>query len=455
MNETIVAISTPQISGPIGIVRMSGPKSFEVLEKIFKAKNEKEISTWQNRNMVYGTLFSRENIAIDSCMAVKFEGPNTYTGENMVEIQCHGSLAILKECLMNCIKHDCRMAQGGEFTKRAFLSGKMDLMGAEAVHDLINAKTVEVAQNSAGQVCGIVSKKIENIRENLLDLIAHYHAVVDYPDEDIDDVIHEKAIEILKNSTKNLYELAESYENGKIIRDGVDCVILGKPNVGKSSILNALSGTDKAIVTEIEGTTRDIIEEHIKAGPIVLKISDTAGLRDTTDQVEKIGVERAMQTAQNAKIVLAVFDSSREIDENDLLAITRSQDKKAIAILNKCDMPRVIDLEKIKKYYKHVIEISAKNGENIEKITQIILEVIGIEGISYNGEIITNARQARAITKAAKRCEEAYEAAKKGMTPDAITMDAEGAIAMLGEITGRSLTDDVLDKIFTNFCVGK
>lgn len=455
MNDTIAAVATPPLSGPIGIIRISGPKTKDIIDKIFKPNSLKKMSEEQNRKMVLGVLLSTKDKPIDSCLCVFSKGPQTYTGDDMAEIQCHGSMAILEETLKNCFKNGARMAQAGEFTKRAFLAGKLDLSAAEAVSDLITAETIEVAQNATLQLTGVVGNKISLIREEIIGIIAHFHALVDFPDEEIDPFVYENAEKVLNKAAKELYNLAESYERGKIIRDGIDCAIIGKPNVGKSSILNALSGKERAIVTEIAGTTRDVIEEHIKAGPLVLKLSDTAGLRETNDEVEKIGVERAIQNATNAKIILVVFDGSTNINDDDLMAIARTHAKKAIAIINKSDLPRKISMEKIKLYFENVVEVSAKAGENMNQITDKIIEVIGLEDISYNGELITNARQAAAITRAAERCEEAFFAAQSGMTPDAVTMDAEGAMAMLSEITGQSVTDDIVNTIFANFCVGK
>ncbi|MFI3115947.1 MAG: tRNA uridine-5-carboxymethylaminomethyl(34) synthesis GTPase MnmE [Clostridia bacterium] len=455
MNETITAISTPPVTSAIGIVRISGPNTPQVVDKIFKPTYSERLSTSPSRKMTIGTLFSREDVPIDHCLAVFMKGPNTYTGEDMAEIQCHGSTAILEETLKNCVKNGARLALAGEFTKRAFLSGKLDLSASEAVSDIISAKTLEVAQNAVGQLGGVVENKITKISNDVVELIAHFHALVDYPDEEIDPFTYENSLKVLTNATNELFSLAKSFEKGKIMRDGIDCAIIGKPNVGKSSILNALSGKEKAIVTNIAGTTRDIIEEYIKVGPIALKLSDTAGLRETTDEVEKIGVERAIENVANSKIVLAVFDGNQKLDCDDMLAISKIEEKNCIAIINKSDLERNIDMQKITQTFAHVVEISAKNNVNMEKITEKILEIIGMQDISYNGEIITNARQAEAIERAGNRCKEALNALQMGMTPDAVTMDAEGAMVELSQITGKSVTEDVINKIFENFCVGK
>lgn len=455
MNETIVAIATPLVSGPIGIIRVSGEKTAQILDEIFIPHNNEKFSNCPSRKMMIGKVLSRTNQVIDEPLGVFFKSPDTFTGEDMAEIHCHGSLAVLNEVLKNIVSKGAMVAEPGEFTKRAFISGKIDLSGAEAIHDLVEAKTLEIATNAANQLIGVVGTKIDNIREEIIGIIAHFHAVVDYPDEEIDEFLYENAANIMNKSAKELYTLAESFEKGKILKEGIDCTILGKPNVGKSSILNALSGKEKAIVTNIAGTTRDIVEDYVKAGPVVLKLSDTAGLRDTSDEVEKIGVERAIKSADNAKIVLAVFDGSDELCDDDLMAIARTFGKKTIAIINKTDLDSKIDIENIEKYFEHIVYISALNKQDTHKITDKILEILNFSDINFDGEIITNARQAAAITRAAERCEDAYYAAKRGMTPDVVTMDAEGAMAVLGEIIGKNVHEDVINRIFSSFCVGK
>lgn len=455
MNETIVAISTPLVSGPIGIIRLSGKDTAKILNEIVKPNSNKLFSEINPREMTLCKVFSRQNQVIDEPLCVYFKGKNTFTGEDMAELHLHGSLAVLDEVLKNILSKGAMMAEPGEFTKRAFIAGKIDLSKAEAIHDLVESNTLELAINSANQLVGVVGSKITEIREKIVSVIAHFHAVVDYPDEDIDPFLYEEASEIMKNSSIELFALAKSYEQGKILKEGVDCTILGKPNVGKSSILNALSGTEKAIVTPIAGTTRDIVEGYIKAGPLVLKLSDTAGLRTTNDEVEKIGVERAIKSADNAKIVLVVFDGSEDLSDEDLMAIARTVGKKTVAIINKMDLDKKIDMENIKTYFENIVEVSAKDQQNISKITDKILEILNLADINFDGEIITNARQAAAITRAGEICEYAHYAAESGMTPDTITMDAESAMSALDSVTGRNIHDDVLNNIFSNFCVGK
>ena len=348
-----------------------------------------------------------------------------------------------------------QQAGPGEFTQRAFLAGKMDLSGAEAVHDLVTAATAQAAENAAAQMDGAVGSRIREIRQCLVDLVAEFLAVVDYPDEEIDSNLFDHACEILHNATRALYDLAETYERGRILREGIPCAILGRPNAGKSSLLNALAGFDRAIVTSVPGTTRDVIEETIRIGVVVLHLFDTAGLRDTQDPVEKIGIDRAMKQAQASALILAVFDSSDDISDDDLMVIARTHGKRTIAVLNKSDLPSALDVATIRRHFEHVIAVSAKTGEGLKELYDLIPRVVGMDGMSYDGSIITNARQAAALVRAAERCEAAFVAAQLGMTPDAVVMDAEGAIAALGEITGQAVRDDIVATIFDKFCVGK
>lgn len=454
MKDTIAALST-SIGGPIAIIRISGELSINILEKIFIPMNNKKIKENNPKTMIYGKIMSRDNRVIDYPICFYFNNPNSYTGEDMAEIHLHGSSAIINETLTHIFTLGAVPAGAGEFTKRSFLNAKMNLAQAEAVNDIISAKTLEAAENASAQVGGIFGIKMNDIRNNLLDVVAHFHALVDYPDEDIDPFVFKNAEEVLHKSAKTLYSLAESFEKGRIMKEGIPCTILGRPNAGKSSLLNSLSGFDKAIVTDIEGTTRDLLEESIKIGPIILRITDTAGIRETDDVVEKIGVEKALKLAKESSLLLAVFDISKEISDEDLMVIARTQDKNSIAVLNKSDLESKIDLSLISKYFKHTISVCAKDGSGLDSLRDKITEMIGFTDMNFDGGIVTNARWAAVLTRAAQRAEEAFIAAQTGMTPDAVVMDAEVAISVLGELTGQTVTDDVVSKIFENFCVGK
>lgn len=455
MSKTIAAIATGPAAGPIGIIRVSGPQTLAIVDKIFTPQGGAPLSERPGRLLTYGALHARDGRVIDHCLSCVMHAPNSYTGEDMAEIQCHGSPAILSETLSALFANGAVQAGPGEFTQRAFLNGKMDLSGAEAVNDIITASTTQAAENAAAQMDGVVGSKIRDIRQHLLELVAEFLAVVDYPDEEIDSHLFDSACEILHNATRDLYDLAETYERGRILREGIPCAILGRPNAGKSSLLNALAGVDRAIVTSVPGTTRDVIQETIRIGAVVLHLYDTAGLRDTQDPVEKIGIDRAMKQAQASALILAVFDSSDHISDDDLMVIARTHGKRTIAVLNKSDLPSELEVQNIRKYFEYVISVSAKTGEGLQELYDLIPQVVGMDGMTFDGTIITNARQAAALVRAAERCEEAFVAAQLGMTPDAVVMDAEGAIAALGEITGQAVRDDIVATIFDKFCVGK
>lgn len=454
MSDTIAAIATAA-GGPIGILRISGDRAQELVSAVFSPMSGKQLSQCPAGRLTYGTLADRAGNTLDACFAVIFHAPHSYTGEPMAEIQCHGAPAVLSEALSALFAQGARQAEPGEFTQRAFLNGKMDLSGAEAVQELVSAQTIEAARNASAQVMGRIGSAVTETRESLLSLVAHFHAVVDFPDEEIDPFLFEQAQETLHRAASRLYELAESYERGRIIAEGVPCVILGRPNAGKSSLLNAVVGEDRAIVTEQPGTTRDIIVETVRVGPVLLRMLDTAGLRDTNDPVEKIGIERALQQANGAALILAVFDGAEDISDEDLMVIARSHGRRAVAVVNKADKEQLLKIEKLEKHFSHILHVSAKTGEGLSELLSLIPALVGLDGAQFDGSIITSARQAAALARAAERCEAALFAAQCGMTPDAVVMDAEGAIAALGEVTGQSVTEDVITKIFENFCVGK
>ena len=452
-NDTIAALATA--GGPIGIIRLSGARAAEAVDAVFQPASGGKLSEIPANYLTYGQIRLEEGAPLDCCFAVHMNAPRSSTGENMAELQCHGSPAVLLEIMNALYRLGVRQAEAGEFTKRAFLNGKLDLAAAEAVNDLIASRTAEAAQNAAAQLMGAVGSRIRQVRDELVEMVAHFHAVIDYPDEEIDPFLFENAQEVIHRAAAILYRLAESYERGRIMHEGVPCVILGKPNTGKSTLLNTLLGRDRAIVTEMPGTTRDIIEETVRLGPVLLRVSDTAGIRTTVDPVEKEGIDRALRTASSASIILAVFDSSEPLTDDDLMVMARATGRTSIAVVNKSDLPSAVDLEHITRYFQHVVPISAKTGEGIDRLTELIPHLLGLDTAAFDGEMITNARQAAALARAASRCEEALFGAQSGMTYDAVIMDAEGAIAALGEITGQNVTDDIVNKIFENFCVGK
>ena len=453
MNDTIAAISSA--GGPIGLIRVSGERAIEAVSAVFEAKNGAPLTDAPAQKLVYGVLRDQKGAVIDCCYAVAMHMPHTYTGEPMAELQCHGSTAVLRLALEALFQQGVRQAEAGEFTRRAFLNGKMDLSGAEAVHDLITARTAEAAQNAAAQVMGAVGSPVHEMREELIGMIAHFHAVVDFPDEEIDPLLFDEAAALLHRVTSRLYRMAESYERGRILREGVPCVILGRPNAGKSTLLNALLGRERAIVTPIPGTTRDLIEENVKVGQLLLRVTDTAGLRDTNDPIEQAGIDRAMAEANASSLILAVFDGSTPLGEEDMLVLARTAGHRAVAILNKSDLPHACDDAKLTPYFEHIISLSAKTGEGFEELLGLIPRLVGLGDGALDGALITNARQAAALARAAERCEAALYAAQSGMTPDAVVMDAEGAVAALGEITGETVTEAVVSRIFSDFCVGK
>lgn len=452
-NDTIVAIATGS-GGAIGIIRLSGENAINAVNAVFKPVGKKEFSQIESRMLVYGTLYDRNGKMLDSCMAVHFDGDKTYTGEPMAELQLHGSPAVLSEALSTLFNQGVRQAKAGEFTKRAFLNGKMNLMQAEAVADLIASHSLESAHNAVGQVSGKVANRMNELRQKLIQISSHFLAVVDYPDEDIDEFLNEQMIQTLSESEKQLGELYLSYERGRILREGLPCAIVGKPNVGKSTLLNALVGFERAIVTDIEGTTRDTIEEVIRIDSLMLRLQDTAGIRQSDDIVEQIGVERAKKALNEAELVLAVVDGSKPLTDEDYNALEQAKKApRAILVVNKSDQGKFE--QNITESFENIVSISAKLGEGMKQLRDAILSVTGMNNVVFDGGIITNARQADALKRAEIACKQASDSAKLGMTPDAILQDVEDAINALGELTGQSVRDDIIQDIFSRFCVGK
>lgn len=455
MNDTIAAIATAQAPSAIGILRLSGPDTCAILDGVFCPKNGKPMSAQDGRNMVYGTLLDSAGRVIDNALCVLFRAPNSYTGEDCAEIHCHGSPIVLNEGLTSLFAKGARQAKGGEFTRRAFLNGRMDLIQAEAVVDLIDAETAEAARNAVGQLSGTLSRTVEEIYEALMAVVSRFYAVVDYPDEDIEDLQRAELLDTLRRSENKLQELLATFSRGKLLKSGVPTVILGKPNAGKSSLLNALLGYERAIVTDVAGTTRDTVEEKVRLDHVLLRLIDTAGIRETADSVEKIGVERSRVAAGKASLALLVLDGSAPLDAEDEAAIAVAEGvANLVVIVNKADLPRRIDVGALADRFDNVISLSAKTGEGITTLTDHITSLYPA-GSAAQGELLTNARQADAVSRAWNAVREARSALRIGMTPDVVLSDAENALSALGELNGKSLREDLVATIFSRFCVGK
>ena len=452
--DTIAAISTPKGEGGIGIIRISGDKSFEILSKIFNTKNPNKDLGFYKLN--YGFIHDKGKI-IDEVMIVRMKAPKTYTCEDVVEINCHGGYFVTEKVLELVLKNGARHAEKGEFTKRAFMNGRIDLSQAEAVMDLIHGKTEKSISLSLDQLRGDLKNKINNFKKSLLDVTAHVNVVLDYPEEGIDDPLPEN----LRKNLEKVYEeanlLIESYDKGKKIKEGIKTVIVGKPNVGKSTLLNSLLREERAIVTHVPGTTRDIIEEIINIKGIPLVLTDTAGIRKTDDIVENIGVEKSKQLIEKADLILLVLDASEKLEKEDMEVIEKIKEnnKKTIVLLNKIDLERKLDLSSYN--LENIVEISAKDNIGIEEMEDKIYSYIVEEDVENTSEklIITNIRHKTALEKTKEAVKNIFETIDTGMPLDLISVDLKEALDSLSEITGEISSEDILEHIFGNFCVGK
>lgn len=454
--DTIGAISTSIGEGGIAIVRISGDKAKDVVEKIFQAKNGQSIKDMKSYTMKYGYIIDENNNHIDEVIVSFMKGPRSFTAEDTIEINCHGGVVATNKVLEQVIKQGVRIAEPGEFTKRAFLNGRIDLSQAEAVIDIINAKTDLSMKSALMQSEGLISKEIRGLREKLLSTIAHIEATVDYPEDDLEEVTSEMAIRDLDIIRKEIKGFIETAEEGKILREGLSTVIVGKPNVGKSSLLNALTKENRAIVTDIPGTTRDVIEEYINISGIPIKIIDTAGIRETDDVVEKIGVERSRAKINDADLIILILDSSNELTEEDKEIINHISNKKYMILLNKSDLNSKItqkDLENIN--CTNIYNISAKTGEGIDEVRTAIKDMFFKGEISTNNVIITNTRHKEALLRAYECIESAINTLNYTFAIDLASIDIRNAWTFLGEITGDSLEENIIDKIFKDFCLGK
>ena len=437
---------------------MSGEKCFEILEKFFVQKNKQSIKDIKGYSIKYGNIVDENGNIIDEVLVSYFKSPKSYTTENMCEINSHGGNIIVKKILEICLKNGAELAEPGEFTKRAFLNGRIDLVQAESVIDVINAKSEREAKTGIKQLEGVLSKEISSIKQEILDVMVNIEVAIDYPEYDVDDVTNNQIEDMLASVKNKLSKLEKSFDNGKIIREGIKTAIIGKPNAGKSSLLNAILKEDRAIVTEYEGTTRDTIEELVNINGIPLKLIDTAGIRNAKDEVEKIGIAKSREIANSADLIIAIFDSTKELSQEDLEILDIVKNKKSIIILNKIDLKSVLDEndERLKEVTKDIIKISALNNLGIDNLYSKITKMFELDEINLDNEVvITNIRHKNLISKALEEVKNTQEAIKNDMPIDIIAIFIKNILEDLGNISGEVVSEDIINEIFSKFCLGK
>ena len=452
--STIAAISTAQGQGGIGVIRVSGEDSFTIVDKIFKSVSGKKIMDIKGYTALFGHIYNNEEV-LDEAVVLKYVAPKSFTGENVVEISCHGGMYITKEVLNAVIMSGASLAEPGEFTKRAYLNGKMDLTEAESVMDIISAKSKSAARAALFVKDGALFKKSQQVKQLLLDKAAHLSAWADYPEEDIPEVTEDSIMEAIEESISILEKLLSTYDMGQVVKEGIDTVIAGRPNAGKSTLMNLLVGREKSIVTNIAGTTRDVVEDTVLVGNVMLKLSDTAGIRDTDNEIEKIGVQKTFDKLNGAGLVIALFDNNEELNSEDIDLINKIKDMPCIAAINKIDLEDKVDKKYITDNIENVVYISAKQQDNIDELKNMIEKIAGTEDFDPSAGIVANERQRNAIRNAVNSLYEAKESLAMGMTMDAITVSLQETIDYLLELTGEKAGEEIVDSVFHNFCVGK
>ncbi len=454
MSSAIAAISTPQNTGGIGIIRISGENAIEIADSIFAPTGNRRLTQLKGYSAAHGKIISNGE-TVDECVALVFRAPKSYTGENVVELSCHGGLFVLKKVLRAALEAGAVPAEAGEFTKRAFLNGKIDLTEAEAVMELIGAQGEQGAKAALTALDGALSRKIGELNHELLSAAAHLSAWVDYPDDDIEEIETSVLLGTLENVKAELEALLSKFDAGSAITKGVETAIVGKPNVGKSALMNLLSGFSRSIVTSVAGTTRDVVEQTVNLGSLLLHLADTAGIHETADLVESIGVDRARQKLERAGLILAVFDASKPLSEADEEIIELCKNKRAIAVINKTDLPRQIDTEKIKAAIPVAVEMCALNGGGLAELEEAAEKLLCTIDLDTNAAMLSTERQRKNTTQAVTALDEAIDCLKSGMTLDAVNVCIDAAVGSLLELTGEKATEAVVNEVFSQFCVGK